>query len=62
MAQASGWIRVPVGRVYWSGRPTEGDGVGCDGLYVERVELLPWWRWPVGVLVRVMMARLRHER
>ena len=33
--------------VFWSAQPTKADSVGCDGLYIERVEVKPIREWPL---------------
>lgn len=61
MAQGHGQIKTPLGTVYWSAWPTEMDKTGCDGLYVERVELLPWRKWPLRYMLRVLGMSLFHR-
>ena len=34
-------------RVKWTAHPTVVDVGGCDGLYVESVEVLHWWAYPL---------------
>jgi hypothetical protein len=34
---------------------------GCEGLYVERVELLPWRKWPLRYMLRVLGMSLFHR-
>ena len=54
MAQGHGKIKTPFGTVHWSAWPTDMDKTGCDGLYVERIELLPWRKWPLWYMLRVL--------
>lgn len=34
-------------KVKWGVHPTVVDVGGCDGLYVESVEVLHWWAYPL---------------
>jgi hypothetical protein len=53
---ATGKIETPYGTVFWCSRPTKRDPIGCDGLYVDRVELKPVSEWPVNVDKRLHAA------
>jgi len=61
MAEGHGQIKTPFGTVHWSAWPTDMDKTGCDGLYVERVELLPWRKWPLRYMLRVLGMSLFHR-
>lgn len=55
MAKADGSIMTPAGKVYYKYRPTDYDKEGCQGLYVENVELKPIREWPLWFLMLVVI-------
>ena len=50
-----GPIHFPIGIVYCSCKPTENDKTGCDGLYVDRVDVKPFKEWPMGYKFKIGM-------
>ena len=55
-----GPIDVGFALVHCSSLPTPKDSIGCDGLYIERVEFKPWYRWPVKSAVWIAWRFVVH--
>lgn len=58
MAKAIGKIEVALGTVYWSSKPTDMDKKGCDGIFVERVELRPQKEWSLWLRLKIWTIAL----
>ena len=58
MTKANGKIEIALGTVYWSSMPTERDDEGCDGIFVEKVELRPQKEWPFWLKLKIWVSAL----